>query len=448
VGEIPFLIYLEKFFDIFLFRSSTMDIKKMTSREGRAGHYLTPIMMYIIRYTVSLIAGVLLALVFSVVDNWSDLNLMGIGWWLLFGLVMAGFFSSADEPAISVPVNHVGILTFLGGRMKIYLEEGDYPWYGKKLLFGISTTPLGNAKNVTEGPGEEQGFVYIGKRVISIWNDKDSKRATIDLPSRTASNVGVKLTLEIITTNPIVWASIDDPVLEIAEQARSGLRKTIGFFRDTDVKGAKAAITTILAGDSVITAFINKKVGSLLPWTMVQDHSGMPMYGTLSFESGLDSVVRNQRIEAAKTAFRQKLKVDGLREMIGAVGVDQSGEIQVAELSISEKLQSIVAGTGSIMADVIMSDTQVSDTVRKAAEAAASEGAQRDQQITSAETQVEVMNKLARARQDNGGIDELDRILAAAADGTSNIHVNHVTGTDNPIVKAATIHSQQSKGKG
>lgn len=423
-----------------------MDIKSLTSREGRPGYYVTPIMVYAIRYAVSLVAGILTSLFFAYIDSWSELNIMGIGWWLLFGLVLTGFFSSADDPEITVPVNHVGILTFLGSRKKIYLEEGDYPWYGKKLLCGISTTPLGKAKNVTAGAGEEQGFVYIGKRVISIWNDKDSQSPTIELPSRSGSSVGIKQTVEIKTINPLAWASIDDPILEIAEQARSGLRKVIGFFRDTDVVKAKTAITEILAGETVLVAFINKKVNSNLPGTIVQDHSGLPIYVVVNLTGNIDDEVRQQRVEATKIAFCAKLEQEANQEMLDAAK-NRQGQIQVAELSIAEKLRSIVADTGSVMDDVVISDVQLSAAVRAAAEAAASEGAQRDQQITSAETQVEVMNKLSEARAKNGEIDDLDRILAAAADGNSNIHVNHITGTDSPIIKAAAVHGQQTKGK-
>jgi len=418
---------------------------KKTEREDKVGHYLTPINLVIVRVALSLAGGIISAILLMIIDTVSGIELMTADLWLLFGLILSGYYGSADEPAVTVPVNHVGVFTFLGKRHPWYVEEGSYPWYGKKLFFNISSSPLPNAVNVAGAVGEEQGFVYMGVRVLPIWNDKDSKLANISLPSRMGSNVKVRLTIRVITKNPLEWMKPDDPILQIAEQARAGLRKTVSFFRDTDAVGAKSAIADIMKGEIVLVAFTNKKLGSHLVGSIVQNKSGLPLMQTVDVDEKLDPAVIQQIVALARDRFEEKLQREGDPDMLVAAK-NKEGRVEIAELSVSEKLRSIVSETGSQMLDVTISDVQLSDKVREASEAAASEGAQREGQITSAETQSEVMKVLAAGRKE-AGVDDLDRLLAASADGNAGVKIVHVSGSGDRIIKAAVAGGQQIGGK-
>lgn len=419
-------------------------VKSLVTVPGKKGIHLSPLSTFGLRIIVSLIGGLVIALILSAIDSATGFDLMGTSWWLLFGVILA-FYLGTGDPLITVPVNHVGVVTFLGERRNIFLYEGEYPWYAKKFFFSVSDTPLPSVKNVFAGNGEEQGFVYLGKRTLEIWNDRKSANTTISLPARGGSTVSVKMTIEQLTHDPIEWMRSNDPILQIAEQARAGLRKTITFFRDTDASGAKSAIAAILSGDTVLTAFTNKKDGSHLVGTMVQDQSGLPMYEIVDVKPGVENKEINEKLVAlAKEKFLLRLETEADQSML-KVTKNKAGEIQVAELSIAEKLRPIVEGTGSIMTHVIISDVQLSDKVRQASEAAASEGAQREQQLTSAETQAEVMATLAAARSKHG-VSELDQVIAATADGNTGVQVVYVAGSENSIVKAAVAGGKQIGG--
>ncbi len=419
-------------------------IKNLVTIPNQKGIYLNPITVFVLRVVFSLIGGIFIALIFSAIDSATDFELMGIGWWLLFGLGLAALLSSKDT-LVTVPVNHVAVITFFGARRHIFLREGDYPWYAKKFLFNISTTPLPGVKNIFKGNGEEQGFVYIGKRTLEIWNDRKSAETTISLPARSGSSVAVKMTIEQQTIDPIEWMRSNDPILKIAEQARAGLRKTLTFFRDTDASGAKSAIAAILSGETVLVAFTNKKDGSHLIGSMVQDHSGLPMSQIVDVTAGDENENANkQLIATAKADFMRRLTDQANPAMLESAK-SKNGEIQIAELSITEKLRPIVEGTGSNMTLVTISDVQLSEKVRSASESAASEGAQRDQQITSALTQVEVMETLAKGRKTHG-VSELDQVIAATADGNTGVQVVYVAGSESSLVKAAVAGGKQIGG--
>ncbi len=424
--------------------NASKQIKALITAPDKKGIYLNPISALVLRVVVSLTGGIAIALIFSAIDQATDFELMGMGWWLLFG-VMLSFYLGTSDPLVTVPVNHVGIVTFFGTRYGVFLKEGEYSWYAKKFFFGVSSTPLPGAKNIFKGAGEEQGFVYMGKRTLQIWNDRESENTTISLPARAGSTVSVKMTIELLTLDPIEWTRSNDPILQIAEQARAGLRKTLTFFRDTDAAGAKSAIAAILSGETVLAAFTNKKDGSHLIGSTVQDQSGLPMYEIVDVEAGAgNEAVNKQLIAVAKEKFLLKLERLANPNMLDSAK-NKGGEIQVAELSVAEKLRPIVEGTGSVMTHVTISDVQLSAKVRDASESAASEGAQRDQQLTSAQTQAEVMKTLAEARTSNG-VSELDQVIAATADGNTGVQVVYVAGSENSLIKAAVAGGKQIGG--
>lgn len=418
--------------------------------ERLVGIYIGPFAALLPRAVISIFAGGLLASIMLAIDIFAGTELIGTLAWLGLTTVFAIYVAWTEEK-VTVPVNHVAFVTFFGRRRHIYLREGDYYWIGRRFFFGISRTPLPNAKNVAAGEGEEQGFVFVGNRTLQIWNSRQNKVITLTLPSRAGSTVTTNLTLKITIHDPMKWALSDDPILQIAEQARAGLRKALTFFRDTDVSGAKSAVVALISGKRVLTSFTTKKQGSYLVGTMVQDQSGLPMYEVVNIVQKIDeddeAFARREatELQQKREEFTQKVKRDGNPKMV-EVAKDAQGNLIVATLNIEEKLNTVIAEVGSYTESVVISDAQLSQIVREASEKAASEGAQREQQITSAQTQSEVVDILASARQKNG-VTELDQLIAAAADGNQGVHITHISGSNNPIVQAAVAAANNLKGK-
>lgn len=423
--------------------------EKYFSDTKMVGFYVGPFTSLYLRAAISLLAGGLVATFMYAIDTFAGTELLNVLWWFGLSILFSVYIGWNEEKTV-VPVNHVAFVTFLGRRWHIFLREGEYYWIGRRFFLDISRTPLANAKNVAKGDGEEQGFVYVGNRTLQIWNNRQNKVITLTLPTRAGSTVTTNLTVKITTRDPMKWALSDDPILQIAEQARAGLRKALTFFRDTDVSGAKSAVVALISGKRVIAAFTAKKAGSFLVGTMVQDKSGLPMYEVINIVQtpGETAEAFAQReaaeLQQKKEAFITALVRDGNPDMVSAAK-DKEGNLIVAELNIEEKLNTVVAEVGAYIENVVISDAQLSDTVRVASEAAASEGAQREQQVTSAETQAEVMQRLAAARQGTQ-VDDLDRLLAATADGNKGVQVVHVSGSDNPIIKAAIAGGKQIGG--
>jgi hypothetical protein len=427
-----------------------LDSAKQSLKDGKLeGIYFGPFTSNYARVAISGTAGFLITFILLVADILFKSEFLSVGYWMLLGIAFS-ILIGWNEEKITIPVNHVGFITFLGRRIKVYLKEGDYYWTGNRFLFGLSRAPIANARNVTKGDGEEQGFVYIGTRTLQIWNSRESKKISLTLPARGGSTVTTNLTIKITTWDPMLWASSDDAILQIAEQARAGLRKTLTFFRDIDVSSAKSAVVAIMSGKCVITAFTNKKFESHLVGTMVQDMSGLPLYDVVNIVQlpGESNTAFEQRkfeeTELKKADFLRKVMTYGNPDMLKA-SRDSKEQVVLAVLEVEEKLNNVVAGVGAFIENVVISDAQLSETVRIASEKASSESQQRDQQVTSAKTQAEVMSILAKAKQIDG-VDELDRLIAAKADGNEGINITHVTGSADPILKAAVAAAQQIGG--
>jgi len=418
-------------------------LDKYLSDEDRVGRYFTTITTQFSRVIISVIAG-LLVYPLALFDLVSGVNLLPFWLWTLVGIMLA-IYIGWNEEAFNIPANHVGIMTFLDRRYAIYLKEGGYTWIGRRFFIDVTNQPLPGAKNVQAGDGELQGRVFIGQRILQIWNDRTTKNINISLPARAGSSVIVNLTITVRTVDPMLWASADDPILKISEQARAGLRKAVQFFRDTDIAGAKSAVAALIEGDRVVTAFTMKKSGSQLFGTMVQEKSGVPMYRVIKMiKKGEDITAYMANIQVVKEEFRQEVARLGNPELLKAAS-DSEGLV-VAVLNIEESVDEVMEKVGVTLDKIVISDAQLSQVVREASERAAAEGAQREAQLTSAETQSEVIRKLSEARE---GLktDDLDRLIAATQDGNEGIQIIHVTGNNTDLVKGLVAGGQQIGGK-
>ncbi len=408
----------------------------------RVGWYLNTISAQVARVLVSIAGGFVLTYFLAFIFGIFNIQYLNGLWWII-GSAMA-ITVAWNEPKITVPANHVGIITFLGTRYHVFIQEGDYWWLGQRFFFGISIQPLPKAENVQAGPGEAQGFVFIGKRILQIWNSADSKvkDTVILLQTQGGSTVTSSLDVNTTTIDPIKRARVTDANLRIANTTRTGLRKAAGLIRDTDFNVAKEIVTDLIVGDRVLVVFTLKKKDSYLEGTMVKDNSGSPIYHRLVLEGKPETFP--DQIAPQVVEFARLVEQTGNPEQVSVSKRD--GNLAVAILDVREKLSPILEEVGEALDNLILSDAQLSGTVREAGEKASSEGYQRTAQVISAQTQQEVAAILSF---DSKGepISDFARALAATADGNKGVSIVMVPGSD-PLTRAAIAGGQQIGGKG
>lgn len=432
----------------------------------RVGWYFTTVSSQGARLLISMVGGCGLAYILTLIFWIFNIPYVTEHLWKLWAVL--GFVLTLNigwnEDKMTIPANHVGFLTFLGTRRSIYLKEGDYWWLGQRFFFGVSKQPLPKGKNVQEGDGEEQGFVFTGKRILQIWDNADSvkKNIHISLQAQEGSSVTTSLDVNTTTINPMKRARVTDASLRIANTTRAGLRKAAALIRDTDFNAAKEIITDLIVGDQVLVVFTLKRVDSYLAGTMVKDNSGSPISHRLDFED-IKEILQDPNVtekdkKAAKDAsiaaqiatFAKEVKANGNKTQVGVsmVKSDEEGgedKLAVAILDVREKLAPILEEVGDTLDNLILSDAQLSDVVRIAGEKASSEGYQRTAQIMSAKTQQEAAAILS-VDKDGKPTSDFAKALAATQDGNQGVSIVLVPEGDS-LTRALVAGGKQIGGK-
>lgn len=412
--------------------------KEKLHKGERVGLYLSPIRTnLVLRPALSILAGAAIALVL-----YAFAWVVGSGnifpWWAALSLagILSAFFALNDEKAISVPKTHVAILTFLGVRFRIYLEEGDHYWYGEKIGFARSEDPM----PVPASEGEKKGFVYTGKRPIEIYERSTSgektKNLTLANVAADFTEVRAKLTITLQVMDPLSYANSADPILDAAERARSGLRTTISFFTGVDNAVLKSSFSDLLGGKKFLTALSKKAVGVHPRGSVIQNQSGAPIFDVVPSDTPEEDV------NEVKTELRNKIRTDADQEMIDALPKDSSGEIIIQEREVEDHLVPAMDAIGAHFTHASVSDFSLSKEVADQANKAASESFQRIGQVLSAQTLAEVRGILAAGLNEPGN--ELATLIAAAKDGHAEIIV--VPGADS-LTRAAVAGAAKLKPK-
>lgn len=389
----------------------------------RIGYYLDPFQVNVfLRPAVSVIVGVLVSAFIYLVGLATGSNLYP--WWaaLMFAALLSLFFALNDEAKpVKVPNAHVAILTFFGFRLDVYLEEGDYYWFGKKIGLKPSTDPLPNAST----PGEEEGFVFTGERQLEIWARKtaDDKGLMLDNAARDVSKVFTKLTVLIQTVWPREWANSFDPILDTAERSRSALRTITSFFSGVDNVVVKSAFSSLMAGRTLVSAFTSKPHGIHPRGSVIQDRSGTPLYKITDPIKDAKSrkdfeEKRKVQVEKAKEDVRKKIEEEGDPEMLKVVH-RQGGVIEVKERWVEEHLIEVMDEVGAFFKHATVSSVLVSDQVFEQANIASGESFEQVAQIRSAETIREVRKILSENADAPGS--EFATLVALAKDGHAKI---------------------------
>jgi hypothetical protein len=346
-------------------------------------------------------------------------------------VLLSCIFAFNDSKPITVPKQYVAILTFFGMRFNIYFEEGDHYWYGMKLGFGRSTDPLPHSDPKGKYPKEAEGFVYIGSRPIGIWPNMDQKdKFTLSNVAHDSSTIYNALTVTFKTVWPLRYANSDDPILDIAERARSALRTVVSFFVGADNAMLKSVTSKLLEGQHIVTAFTFRAIDGHPAGSVIQDRSGDRIFEIVPPEGDL---------EEAKRRVRERIDRDANPLMREVVLRDNVPVVQHKE--VADHLIPVTTGTGTYFERASVSDVTLSEEVAKQANIAAGEYYQRVAQIENA--------KVIKAAQDimKDGVDTEDGKFATLAALARDGHAKIVYVPDSDRLTRAAVAGAQQIGE-
>lgn len=366
----------------------------------RIGIYIDPILnRFFLRYVISVLAGVFVALGITLIDVLLSLVLhfhfMNFWSGAVITLAVFAYVVQNDKVPMLVPIAHGAMLTVAGMRVRIYLTEGDHPWTGERML-------IGRSKKVSEPGTDKDGFVFLGEMQIAIWNEStDTKRdahgnsvgnIVLKNVAKDSSDITANLLLVIRLLDPMRWLNSSDALLDVADRARAALRTAIAFFIGTDNTGVKSVLGALMSGATILTCFIGKTVGPHAAGAMLRDTGGTPMYLTVELnDSGNDTFAK--ALSRAKTAFQKEIAQHGNPDMLKEITYQKKTKrgssipIDVPVLedrTVKDALGPAVTAVGAHVLRATIAHITLSPEVSEQANKASSEPFQLDAQVNSA----------------------------------------------------------------
>lgn len=388
----------------------------------------------IIRPVLSIVAGFLFVVILDIIDTFigSDLIDWRIGVALTF--LFAAIFGTSDGEVETVPSAHAAMVTFLGKRLRIYRTEGDYTWTGKKLFLGRYSIDRSESADTEPLGTDKQGFINLGEIQIAIWNRADERNQTqMDLITRDTATIRATLLIVIQLLDPYAWTTSSDPLLDIAERARSAFRTAASYFTAVDNAAIKSVLGNLMSGKTIVTSFLRSVVRSHAPGSVIQDEGGVHMYDIL------DADATQEDIDAAITVFKEKLIKRADADMLEAVKAKGSDAGYVVEhRSVEDAIEEVIEGVGAKLIRASVGTITLPGEVTDEANKAASEARQRDAQLASAHTFAATKKIMDDAKTPG---DEVAAAVAAAKDNP-NVRVVFVPGADS-LTKAAVAGASQ-----
>lgn len=369
------------------------------------------------------------------IEEWS--------WYMVIGLLFAAWaFQGEKDEGEQVPKFHAAAVNFnLQNPWRIYRTAGRYPWIGKRLL-------LDRSRVVKEPVTNADGYVYLGEIAIRIWNQSDAENSVVlSNVAKNTADLFSTLTIVIEQLDFIPWLKSSDPLLDVAERARSAYRTAVSFFLDRDNAAVKDVLANLMSRDTIITAFIKKQVGPHPAGSVVRDHADTPMLEVIHYRSGEREADLIARIATTREEFLTRLRDQADQDMVAAVSKAADGSPKLSELKISKSLNEVLEAVGSVLKRASVADVAMSQTVRDAANQAAAEADERAAQLASAETIKLARQKLILTKAQRENPSYRDATLIAAAQDNPGVKVIHVTGDgSNPFTQAAAVLGNQQQG--
>lgn len=402
----------------------------MQGADGKVGFYFGPITWYFFRVFACAVAGTILFLLIILVDWLLDLE-VGYSTAALLSLLLAAWLyqPKQDDDGNSletenIPTNYAALLTLFGKLILIYRVEGDYSWTGEKVF-------LGRSKVVRKPGTNEQGYLYMGSVVIQIWNEADQKNfLTMKNTAKNDADITGTLTVVGMIKDGRKWIRSLDPILDLADRARSSYRAAMAFFNDTDNIAIKHVLRELLDGATVLGCFIRKNVEQYAIGSLVRDGADIPMTAVVHDTNDL---------EQATTDLQNRIANLGTEKMCNqAKGRDDN--LTITPVHIGDTMEEVASDVGFEVTRFTLGDVTASKVVSDAANASSSEGHQLAAQERSAEAQLRVRTRLKVPQEDaDDPLLETNALIAAAQDNRDGVRLIHVTGSGGEFVKAASV---------
>ncbi len=386
----------------------------------------------IVRPILSVLAGLAIACTLFIIDALVGSDILDFTIVSLLTMLFASVFAVSDGTE-TVPSAHAAMLTFFGKRIRVYRMEGNYWWTGEKLFLG-RYKPAPGASVQVPAIVDSSGFINLGDVPVSIWDRKDRKDVVLmELVASDSTTIQATLVVELRVLNPWEWTQNEDPILAIAERARSAFRTAASFFTAEDNAAVKSVLGTLMSGHTLISSFLNKVVGSDPRKTIIRDMAGVAMYAIVR------QPVSDRHIEETKGVFRERLVKDADRSMLESI--KNGSEYSIETRSVEDALEEVVEGVGATLIRASVGTLILPGEITAAANKAASETRQREGQVASARAFAAAKKIMDEAKTSG---DEVAAAIAAAADNP-NIKVIFVPGAD-PLTRAAVAAATQING--
>lgn len=431
--------------------SKEVEYDRYGSKVLLIGYYFTPLMTAFIRCLISVSIGILVSsLVFiifwsfglEILSTYRSAN-------LLITVLITLIVAHPNQENLVVPPDHVAFLTWLGNRWEWYLTEGEHPWIPKFLGFDVSTTPIIGAKN-QEGydVGEEQGFIFTGERVINVWNGVQPGNRNVEIQNETRLGSRLTCTFQIafLTIRPLLWARVTDPIMQIANQARSSLRESVSYLVDKDNVRMPGALRSICTGHGVVTAVTEKTFDGHPAGTVVKNFAGNPIYEIAQLKDSSTRPGKEENTPDQQAALDTATKT--LQERIASEmhpefekGFNNPAKIKTTTKRLHNDVSKTIRSSGGFLTLAIIGDVHLSDTVSEAAQAYAAVGDQRRTTVGRAEAQKEGRKILALEEGETD--DQMARVGAMIQSGTEQAEIIYVTGNGGDMANAAAIHRKK-----
>lgn len=170
---------------------------------------------FFFRPIVSLAVGMLVTLLFLIVDAFLDAGIIDV--WMGLGLVLlfAYIVGMGEAKTEKIPEGRKAMLTIFGIQYRAYLNTGEYRWIGRRFFIGLMKV---EKKPMTD----KEGYFFTDVVQVNIWNvyeaDPKQRSNLLVALTKTGGEIKANLLLMIQMRDPMLWIRKTDPMMDIGER--------------------------------------------------------------------------------------------------------------------------------------------------------------------------------------------------------------------------------------
>lgn len=404
----------------------------------------------IVRPVVSLLTGGFYTGIIWLLGEYFDFQLLE-GIWITATLALLSILIALpDTPEKEVvPEYYVLASTIFGVPVRVFRVNGTYGWSGRYSILGEVTVERVKGRKddgtVVYMEGTHKKYLYVGEFQIAIWNALNEKGMTLLASvAKDGSTLYNTLVYSLRLHDPILWVRNDDPVLLIAERARSALRNTVMLFTVRDNTLVRYALSSLMNGYGIATAFIRDAVGGHKAGSIVRDRGDVPILIRYSLDSE-DATYPDK--DTVCQELEAKIKANASEAMLKQVTDNEKVDVECH--SIEDNIGGALKATGAVLESATIGQIMFSETVGKSADKAASEEWQLEAQVMSAQAAAKYAETLRDAQPEKPTkLDELQVVLGAAQDNPDAVRVTWVGGQYDAVGSSIVAAAQNLQPKG